>query len=116
MSLAISREKRANAGSKMAQLLNNEEEDEFYATCYGGFAEAEDDKEFVERAEDHEEDYVDSDFDIDEDEEQKENDNNEEEGEPKRKRPSRGVFTKAYKVRCIPYPEPYFESYLEVGI
>lgn len=98
MSLATSREKRSNAGSKMAQLLNNEEEDEFYQTCYGGFAEIEDDKEFVEKAEEHEEDYVDSDFDIDEDEEPTEQAKDNEDEEPRRKRSTRGVFTKAYKV------------------
>lgn len=97
MSLATSREKRSNAGSKMAQLLNNEEEDEFYQTCYGGFAEIEDDKEFVEKAEEHEEDYVDSDFDIDEDEEPTEQAKDNEDEEPRRKRSTRGVFTKAYK-------------------
>ena len=69
MSLASEREKRVNAGSKMAKLIDNEEEDEFYSTIYGGFAEVENDREFVEREEDHEEDYVDSDFDIDENEE-----------------------------------------------
>lgn len=81
----------------MAQLLNNEEEDEFYQTCYGGFAEIEDDKEFVEKAEEHEEDYVDSDFDIDEDEEPTEQAKDNEDEEPRRKRSTRGVFTKAYK-------------------
>ena len=40
MSLATQREKRKNAGSKMAKLLNNEEEeDEFYKNAYGGFNE-----------------------------------------------------------------------------
>lgn len=39
MSLATSREKRQNAGSKMAKLLNEEEEDDFYKTAYGGFNE-----------------------------------------------------------------------------
>lgn len=98
MSLATAREKRVNAGARMAKLIDNEEEDEFYATCYGGFSEVEDDKEFIEREEDHEEDYVDSDFDIDENEEpQNEVEMNEGDEEFKRKRPSRGVFTKAYK-------------------
>jgi vacuolar protein sorting-associated protein 72 len=40
MSLAVQREKRANAGSKMAKLINEEEdEDDFYKTAYGGFDE-----------------------------------------------------------------------------
>jgi vacuolar protein sorting-associated protein 72 len=36
-SLAKNREKRLNAGSKMSQLLDAEEEDDFYKTTYGGF-------------------------------------------------------------------------------
>jgi vacuolar protein sorting-associated protein 72 len=36
-SLAKTREKRLNAGSKMSQLLDAEEEDDFYKTTYGGF-------------------------------------------------------------------------------
>jgi vacuolar protein sorting-associated protein 72 len=39
MNLANQRERRTNAGSKMAKLLNEEEEDEFYKTAYGGFNE-----------------------------------------------------------------------------
>ncbi len=40
MSLVLERERRKNAGSKMAKLLNEEEEeDEFYKTAYGGFNE-----------------------------------------------------------------------------
>jgi hypothetical protein len=40
MSLATGREKRANAGSKMTKLINEEEEeDDFYKTAYGGFEE-----------------------------------------------------------------------------
>lgn len=101
MSLANERPRRVNAGSKMSKLIDNEEEDEFYTTAYGGFAEIENDREFVEpKVEDHEEDYVDSDFDIDENEEPVENEagaNNEANEEFARKRPIRGVFTKAYK-------------------
>lgn len=37
--MAASRERRANAGSKMARLIDEEEEDEFYSTTYGGFDE-----------------------------------------------------------------------------
>lgn len=37
--LAATREKRNNAGAKMASLLEAEEEDEFYKTTYGGFNE-----------------------------------------------------------------------------
>ena len=41
MSLATQRERRRNAGSKIAMLLNQEEDadDEFYKTAYGGFNE-----------------------------------------------------------------------------
>lgn len=39
MPLALEREKRQNAGSRMAKLLNEEEEDDFYKTAYGGFVE-----------------------------------------------------------------------------
>ena len=42
--MAAARERRGNAGSKMAKLLNEEEEDDFYKTTYGGFEEVEDDK------------------------------------------------------------------------
>ena len=37
-SLANTRERRANAGARMAQMLDAEEE-EFYKTTYGGFIE-----------------------------------------------------------------------------
>lgn len=37
-SLATGREKRANAGNKMGQLLESAE-DEFFKTAYGGFEE-----------------------------------------------------------------------------
>ena len=42
--MAAARERRGNAGSKMAKLLNEEEEDDFYKTTYGGFEEVEDDR------------------------------------------------------------------------
>jgi len=37
--LAATREKRQNAGTKMASLLEAEDEDDFYKTTYGGFNE-----------------------------------------------------------------------------
>jgi len=46
--MASSRSRRANAGSKMASLMNSMEEDEFYTTKYGGFNEDEEDKDFEE--------------------------------------------------------------------
>lgn len=45
--MAAKRERRNNAGNKMDTLLNDEEEDEFYKTSYGGFQEAEDDNDYV---------------------------------------------------------------------
>lgn len=39
MSLASTREKRSNAGNRMSRLLEEEQEDDFYKTTYGGFAE-----------------------------------------------------------------------------
>ena len=39
MSLSKTREKRANAGNRMAKILDAEDEDEFYKTTYGGFDE-----------------------------------------------------------------------------
>ena len=38
-SMALSREKRVNAGNRMARLLEAEDEDDFYKTTYGGFEE-----------------------------------------------------------------------------
>lgn len=45
--MAATREKRSNAGNKMARLLNEEEEDEFYKTTYGGFDEVEQDHDYM---------------------------------------------------------------------
>uniref|UniRef100_A0A673KRV2 Vacuolar protein sorting-associated protein 72 homolog n=1 Tax=Sinocyclocheilus rhinocerous TaxID=307959 RepID=A0A673KRV2_9TELE len=88
MSLASSREQRSTAGSRMSELLDAEEEDEFYKTTYGGFNDVND-----EYRGDHSdtEDEVDSDFDIDEGDEP---DSDQEDDAPRRK--SR-VVTKAYK-------------------
>lgn len=44
--MAANRDRRSNAGMKMASLLDKEEVDEFYQTTYGGFEEVENDKEF----------------------------------------------------------------------
>ncbi|XP_048004798.1 vacuolar protein sorting-associated protein 72 homolog [Leguminivora glycinivorella] len=82
------REKRANAGNRMAKLLDEEEEDDFYKTTYGGFQETEEDKDYVEEKE--ADDIVDSDFDIDENDDPV----SDQEIEEKRKR---AVGTKAYK-------------------
>lgn len=45
--MAARRERRGNAGNKMAKLLDEEEEDEFYKTSYGGFDETENDRDYV---------------------------------------------------------------------
>lgn len=49
--MAAKRERRANAGNRIARLLDEEEENaednEFYKTSYGGFNDAEDDKDYV---------------------------------------------------------------------
>ncbi|XP_063988988.1 vacuolar protein sorting-associated protein 72 homolog [Diachasmimorpha longicaudata] len=87
--MASQRERRANAGNKMAKLLNEEEEDEFYKTTYGGFDEVEQDNDYM--MEDEAEDEVDSDFSIDENDEPV---SDHEQDEPKKKR---RLVTKAYK-------------------
>lgn len=97
--MALSRERRANAGNKMAKLLNEEEEDDFYKTTYGGFEEVEQDHDYME--EDEAEDEVDSDFSIDENDEPI-SDNEQEEREKKK----RGVVTKAYKEPKVQSQQP----------
>ncbi|EFN71247.1 Vacuolar protein sorting-associated protein 72-like protein [Camponotus floridanus] len=87
--MAATRQKRANAGNKMARLLNEEEEDDFYKTTYGGFDEVEQDNDYME--EDEAEDEVDSDFSIDENDEPVSD--TEQEGPKKKRR----LVTKAYK-------------------
>ncbi|XP_020297599.1 vacuolar protein sorting-associated protein 72 homolog [Pseudomyrmex gracilis] len=87
--MAATRERRVNAGNKMARLLNEEEEDDFYKTTYGGFDEVEQDHDYME--EDEGEDEVDSDFSIDENDEPVSD--TEQEGPKKKRR----LITKAYK-------------------
>ncbi|XP_072949981.1 vacuolar protein sorting-associated protein 72 homolog [Epargyreus clarus] len=83
------RERRSNAGNRMAKLLDEEEEDDFYKTTYGGFQETAEDNDYVEEKE--ADDVVDSDFDIDENDEPV----SDQEGEEKREK--RKVGTKSYK-------------------
>lgn len=45
--MAATRQRRMNAGNKMTRLLNEEEEDEFYKTTYGGFDEVEQDHDYM---------------------------------------------------------------------
>ncbi|XP_059474423.1 vacuolar protein sorting-associated protein 72 homolog [Neocloeon triangulifer] len=87
--MAATRERRNNAGTRMSKLLDEEEEDEFYKTTYGGFEEAENDQEY--KSEDSGDDDVDSDFSIDE------NDDvisDHEDDKPKR---AKRLVTKAYR-------------------
>lgn len=42
------RERRSNAGNRMAKLLDDEEEDEFYKTTYGGFEEVHEDRDYMQ--------------------------------------------------------------------
>lgn len=45
--MAATRERRGNAGNKMSTLLDEEEEDDFYKTSYGGFEETENDRDYM---------------------------------------------------------------------
>lgn len=68
--MAATRERRVNAGNRISNLLNEEEEEEIYKTLYGGFNEIEDDKDYIElKQNDDDDDSVDSDFSIDENDE-----------------------------------------------
>ncbi|XP_062536275.1 vacuolar protein sorting-associated protein 72 homolog [Armigeres subalbatus] len=87
--MAASRERRSNAGNRIAKLLDEEEEDDFYKTSYGGFSETADDRDYIQKNE--EEDIVDSDFSIDENDEPV---SDQEEEAPKRRKK---VVTRAYK-------------------
>ena len=113
--MASSRSRRSNAGSKMASLLNDEEKeaisgkDEFYETKYGGFQEEKDDGDFAYQSPGEEDDRVDSDFSIDEDDEVRSDIEDEGSGKRKTAKRGEGVQTKAYKgweflsrfVKCI---------------
>lgn len=88
--MAASRERRSNAGNRIAKLLDEEEEDDFYKTSYGGFNETADDRDYIQKNED-EEDIIDSDFSIDENDEPV---SDQEVEAPKRKKK---VVTRAYK-------------------
>ncbi|EFX87536.1 hypothetical protein DAPPUDRAFT_187339 [Daphnia pulex] len=91
--MSLQRERRVNAGNRLSKLLEEEEQDDdFYKSTYGGFNDEEDDNEFVFKAEEDQDDVVDSDFSIDENDEPISD--HEDEG-TKRKRGV--VSTKAYK-------------------
>ncbi|XP_064457874.1 vacuolar protein sorting-associated protein 72 homolog [Ornithodoros turicata] len=89
--MAAERDRRATAGNRMSQLLEAEEEDDFYKTTYGGFEEEENDAEY--ETENEESDVVDSDFDIDEHDEPVSDQEDTEEGSKRQRR----VVTKAYR-------------------
>ncbi|KAG9509317.1 Vacuolar protein sorting-associated protein 72-like protein, partial [Fragariocoptes setiger] len=92
--MATSRPRRANAGARMAQMLEAEE-DEFYKNLYGGFTEDEEDKDFEISDQEGGDDEVDSDFDIDEHDEIREEFT--EEDKASRRQGKRRLVTKAYK-------------------
>ncbi|XP_014248123.1 vacuolar protein sorting-associated protein 72 homolog isoform X2 [Cimex lectularius] len=87
--MAATRERRVNAGNKLSKLLNEEEEDDFYKTTYGGFEEIENDLDY--KSEEECEDVVDSDFSIDENDEVI---SDHEDDDKKRRKP---LVTRAYK-------------------
>lgn len=88
--LALMRDRRSNAGARMARLLEAEDEDDFYKTTYGGFNEEEDDFDYKSEASVSDE--TDSDIDINEDDELKSD--VEAEGEAKT---AKKLNSKAYK-------------------
>lgn len=68
--MAATRERRVNAGNRIGNLLNDEEEEEeIYKTIYGGFNEIEDDRDYIQIKQEDDDDSVDSDFSIDENDE-----------------------------------------------
>ncbi|XP_022826304.1 vacuolar protein sorting-associated protein 72 homolog isoform X2 [Spodoptera litura] len=115
------RERRSNAGNLLAKVLDEEEEDEFYATTYGGFQETEEDVDYKQEKE--VDDEVDSDFSIDENDEPKSDDDADEKRtrksgtkvykDPNRKKkggavagPSLGEKVKKANERKAPKPKP----------
>jgi vacuolar protein sorting-associated protein 72 len=70
MTFAAERERRQTAGNRLKRLLEQQEDpdDEFYGTAYGGFLDEEEDNDY--HSEESEEDVVDSDFDQEDEEQQ----------------------------------------------
>ncbi|VDN34810.1 unnamed protein product [Dibothriocephalus latus] len=94
-SIALTRSRRPGAGSRMARLLNEEEEDEFYTSTYGGFTEEADDVDY--ESESSVQDSIDSDFvETEDDEEDDSAAGSDDEGAKHRR--TRRVITKSYKV------------------
>ncbi|KAM3173155.1 hypothetical protein ACTXT7_013054 [Hymenolepis weldensis] len=94
-SVTLTRSRRPNAGSRMSRLLNEEEEDDFYQSAYGGFAEEENDNDY--ESESSGQDSIDTDFVDTEEEDEEDGSANDVLDEEKRKRRSRRVITKSYK-------------------
>uniref|UniRef100_A0A5K3FB23 Vacuolar protein sorting-associated protein 72 homolog n=1 Tax=Mesocestoides corti TaxID=53468 RepID=A0A5K3FB23_MESCO len=95
-SVTVTRSRRPNAGSRMARLLNEEEEDEFYTSAYGGFAEEEDDNDYESESSGH--DSIDTDFvDTEEEDEGSANETGAGSDDEKKRRRTRRVVTKSYK-------------------
>ncbi|CAH8570075.1 unnamed protein product [Schistosoma turkestanicum] len=99
MPISVDRERRANAGARMARLLNEEEEDEFYSNIYGGFTEEAEDVDY--ESESSVEDVIDSDF-ADESSGSDEDDataaaSDDDDENKRQKRQSNRVVTKGYK-------------------
>ncbi|KAL3310775.1 Vacuolar protein sorting-associated protein 72 [Cichlidogyrus casuarinus] len=92
MPISTERSRRNNAGSKMAKLLNAEDEDEFYATTYGGFTESADDNDY--ESESSVEDLIDTDF---ADSSTTESELEGGDSDDDKKKRSRRVVTKSYK-------------------
>lgn len=91
--MAASRDRRNNAGTKMSKLLEEEDEDDFYKTTYGGFEEEADDIDYQSEVE--QDDEVDSDFSIDENDEPVSDPDDDSKGG--KKKPRGRLVTKAYK-------------------
>ncbi|KAH8866208.1 Vacuolar protein sorting-associated protein 72 [Schistosoma japonicum] len=96
MPISVDRERRTNAGARMARLLNEEEEDEFYSNIYGGFTEEAEDVDY--QSESSVEDVIDSDF-ADESSGSGDDDNvrSDDDEDKRQKRQSNRVVTKGYK-------------------
>ncbi|KAK4474398.1 hypothetical protein MN116_001557 [Schistosoma mekongi] len=98
MPISVDRERRTNAGARMARLLNEEEEDEFYSNIYGGFTEEAEDVDY--QSESSVEDVIDSDFADESSGSGDDDDNNvrsDDDEDKRQKRQSNRVVTKGYK-------------------
>ncbi|VDM00018.1 unnamed protein product [Schistocephalus solidus] len=97
-SVTLTRSRRPGAGSRMARLLNEEEEDEFYTSTYGGFTEEADDVDY--ESESSVQDSIDSDFvETEDDEEDNSAAGSDDEGEKQRR--TKRVVTKSYKLKGL---------------